>query len=454
VAKYRLDWLGTGGGLKWQSLVSLVAPNYYHIFDLQNFKGPGDPSFLYLYCSLAGLALAIFALVWKPDRWAVCFGCVALCGAIWMLGDSLPSWQYIYPRIPAWVRIAVHPEYGYCIFGESLALLAGLGLSRLRLSRLNTGPAFQWAIAAIIAVDLYATGSNRPMNCTALRDEPGLSDQAIYGSPELLQGVRRLTSGDFPPARMDTIGASVYWAECAPLTRVATGSGVNPLALERIIQIRLGLHDGGRAGWYYPVANLDSPMLDLMSERYLLAGGGEAATVAAHPRFRKIADLPGNTLFRNTTALPRAFAVTRVVERSFENAAALLRAPGFDPRAMAAIEPSTDQPFPLKSLTDGAGFQADLRFTEYSANHLALEASSDRPALLVLSDAWYPGWEARLDGARVPIYIADVAFRGVFLPPGRHTLVMDFRPRILPWSFGISLVFAIGLCVLGALRRA
>ena len=33
VAKYRADWLGTGGGLYWQSLVSLVLPNHYHIFD-------------------------------------------------------------------------------------------------------------------------------------------------------------------------------------------------------------------------------------------------------------------------------------------------------------------------------------------------------------------------------------------------------------------------------------
>ena len=43
VAKYRVDWLGTGGGLYWQSLVSLVAPNHYNIFDMSRFKGPWDP---------------------------------------------------------------------------------------------------------------------------------------------------------------------------------------------------------------------------------------------------------------------------------------------------------------------------------------------------------------------------------------------------------------------------
>ena len=63
VAKYRLDWLGTGGGLYWQSLVSLIAPNHYNIFDISRFTGPGDPTFLYLYSSIGGLLLAIFALL-------------------------------------------------------------------------------------------------------------------------------------------------------------------------------------------------------------------------------------------------------------------------------------------------------------------------------------------------------------------------------------------------------
>lgn len=449
VAKYRLDWLGRGGGLKWQSLVSLVRPNYYHIFDLKNFAGPWDPSFLYLYCSLAGLALVIFVLVWKRDRWVVCFGSLAFLGFLMMMGDSLPFWDYIYPLVPARVRIGIHPEYTYCIFEHCLAILAGLGLSRLPFSRLRIGSTLQWSIALIIALDLYLTGANRPMNCASLRDEPGLTDQAMDGSPRLLQVVRRLTSQTMPPARIDTIGASIDWAECAPLTRVATGSGASPLAQERIIQIRLGVHDGGRAGWYYPVAKLDSPMLDLMSEGYLLAGSSEAASVAGHARFQEVADLPGNILFRNLTAFPRAFAVPRVEELSLERAALRLRSAGFDARMLATIEPGSDAPFPSSLLTSGT-IHSTAQFTEYSPAHLALTASTDQPALLILTEAWYPGWEARLDNKPVPIYIADVAFRGIFLPQGEHTLVMDFRPRILPWSFAISLAFALallGLCV-------
>ncbi|MGA3259938.1 MAG: hypothetical protein ABSE35_13735, partial [Bryobacteraceae bacterium] len=48
VARYRADWLGKGGGLHWESLVSLVSPDHYHIFEMSRFHGPGDPTFLYL----------------------------------------------------------------------------------------------------------------------------------------------------------------------------------------------------------------------------------------------------------------------------------------------------------------------------------------------------------------------------------------------------------------------
>ena len=116
VAKYRVDWLGTGGGLYWQSLVSLVAPNHYNIFDISRFNGPGDPTFLYLYSSIAGLLLAIFALATRRDRTTALFALLLAFGMFWMLGDKTPMWRAIFPLLPEQVRIGIHPEYTYCIF--------------------------------------------------------------------------------------------------------------------------------------------------------------------------------------------------------------------------------------------------------------------------------------------------------------------------------------------------
>lgn len=429
VAKYRLDWLGTGGGLKWASLVSLVIPNYSHIFDLANFKGPGDPTFLYLYSSITGLLFAILVVVFRPDRWVACFASLGFLGGLFMMGDSLPVWRAVYPLLPEQIRIGIHPEFTYCVFGECLALLAGLGISRL-----IKKPPVQWGLAGVIALELYFVGSNRPMNCASLREDPGMSQ-------ELIERVRLFSALDFPPARIDnTDGVSIAWAEAAPLTRVPTGNGASPLAPERMIQIRLGLHGGGRSGWYYPVENFGSGMLDLMSERYLLVSDAAKSQVDANPRYRQMARLPGVLLYENTTAMPRAFVASQFMQAPFPHDARIIEAPGFDLRRQATLE--TVPP------ASGMGGTGTARFTAYTPNHLEVRASTDGPALLVLSEAWYPGWEARLDGKPAAIYIADAAFRGVIVPAGTHQLTMDFRPRILMYSAALSLIFLIALAIL------
>jgi hypothetical protein len=193
VAKYRLDYLGTGGGMKLESLISLVAPDHFHIFHLKDFGGPGDPTFLYLYCSLLGLALAAFALTRIRNRAVATFAILGALGCFWMLGDSTALWRAIYPLLPAGIRLAMHPEFTYCIFTECIAILAGLGLSRLPGKR-----AVQWTAALIIAADLYLAGSGRPMNCSSMREEPGLTPTSIDGSQELLSRVRALANASNP----------------------------------------------------------------------------------------------------------------------------------------------------------------------------------------------------------------------------------------------------------------
>ncbi len=152
VAKYRAGWLGSGGGLYWQSLVSLVWPNYYSLFDMARFHGPGDISFLYLYCSILGLALAIYAVAHFDLR----VGALLLMtgfGLVWMIGEHEPLWRALYPYLPISVRIGIHPEYTYGIFGLGLAGLAALGMDRLRLP-----DAARVGIGLAIAVDLFLVG--------------------------------------------------------------------------------------------------------------------------------------------------------------------------------------------------------------------------------------------------------------------------------------------------------
>jgi hypothetical protein len=439
VAGNRGDWLGSGGGLYWESLVSLIAPNHYHIFDLERFKGPWDPTFLYLYCSVGGLLLAIFALVGRKNRTTALLGCMGLFGLIWMLGDKTPLWRAIYPWLPEKIRIGIHPEYTYGIFTLALAGLAAMGLDSLRVGNLP-----RWLIGIVIAIDLFLVGSGRPMNSVSVKQDPGVTRHAFDGSADLLSEVRRYVNQDYPPSRIDTVDASLAWATSAPLTRIPTATGITPMAPENAIQLRLFLHDGNRAGWYYPVENLDSPVLDLMNVRYLVARAKGAERLLSHPRFRHVASLPGNELFENLSVMPRFFLVRQVKPTtSLAEARSLIQKREIDFRRTAIVDREL-APFP----PGDSGGTDQIKVLAYQPASLELSIRTSAPAFLVLSETYYPGWKAWLDGKPAPIYPTDIAFRGLVVPPGNHDVRMEFRPTILAISLGVSLCTAILLVIL------
>ena len=268
--------------------------------------------------------------------------------------------------------------------------------------------------------------------------------------------MRRLSFTANPPWRIDNLeGSPSDWAVQAPLTRVPSANGVSPLALENIIQLRLFLHDGDPWGWYYPVDHLDSPVLDLLNVRYLVASGEGVARVAALNRFRHAASLPGQEVFENRAVLPRFFLVhdARAV-KSLDEARGII-AGGIDFSKTAIVE----APLQLSPVT-ASGEQVHTVF--YEPDALEVEATAASDALLVLADNDYPGWRAWIDGRQSPIHPTDIAFRGVAVPAGTHRIRMEFHPVILTWSLALSFATAMALLVLalkayfsaGCLRRA
>ena len=403
VAKYRLDWLGTGGGLYWQSLVSLIAPNHYNIFDISRFKGPGDPTFLYLYSSIGGLLLAFFALAARRRKTTALFALLLAFGMLWMLGDKTILWRIFFPLLPAQVRIGIHPEYTYCIFSLAIAGLAAMGLDSLRIPNLA-----RWAIGAIIALDLFLVGSGRPMNSSLVQQDPGVTRDTFDGSASLLREVRHYVDQSVPPWRIDTVDTSMEWTYGAPILEVPSASGISPLALENTIQLRLFLHDGNRAGWYYPLEKLDSPVLDVMNVRYVLTRPVDLPRFAPLPKFRHIASLPGTEVFENTAVLPRFYFVRRVQPvGSLAEAHDLIEHRRIDLHETAI----TEQPIDLAPNNDSSP-TGEVKVIRYQPARIELSLQAPRASLLVLSETYYPGWKAWIDGQPTAIHSVDIALRG------------------------------------------
>ena len=91
------------------------------------FHGPGDITFLYQYCSLLGLALALYAIATQRNRNIALFAIMAVFGICWMLGDHTAPWRWFYPLLPEKIRIGIHPEYTYCILTMGIAGSALIG---------------------------------------------------------------------------------------------------------------------------------------------------------------------------------------------------------------------------------------------------------------------------------------------------------------------------------------
>jgi hypothetical protein len=93
---------------------------------------------------------------------------------------------------------------------------------------------------------------------------------------------------------------------------------------------------------------------------------------------------------------------------------------------------------------------------ERRPERVAIEAEADGPALLVVNDAFWPGWTAAIDGAPASILAADVVVRAIPFPAGRHRLELRYEPpevRIGWWLTAIG-ALALAASVAFPLRRS
>ena len=64
----------------------------------------------------------------------------------------------------------------------------------------------------------------------------------------------------------------------------------------------------------------------------------------------------------------------------------------------------------------------------YHNTEIAIEVDAPGGGILVLNDVWHPWWRATVDGKPAEILKANVLFRAVVVPPGRHEVRFTFHP--------------------------
>ncbi len=425
IARYRTDWFD-GWGFPPSIFKSLILlPPRSQVCDL-------------LYCGIGGLGLAVTAVLLKScRRLTVPLLSLTMLSGIWMLGNGTVYGRMVWTIMPKLVKGSLYPYYAIAPLCLGIAALAGVGLDAIP----RLAPYQRYAIALLVAADLIVAGFGRPMNTVDVRLDPGTTRDRIDGSAETLRTLRRITQGE-PPARTDTHAGPLPLAMAAALIQVPSANGYNPLALERLTQVRLSFAKGSRWGASYEVENLASPVVDALGVRYILT-----RQPIESPRFALRAELPGFRVYENNSAVPRFFLVHEVrTACNSEQAFKALRQPDFTPSSMAVVEAPSSAP----RLAVSHEPPEPVKVVSYGAREIDLQITPATPAYLVTSETNYPGWRAWIDGVEAPVLTTNGAFRGLFVPAGSHRVRFAFQPRILYIGAAISALFAcalLGVCL-------
>ncbi len=157
-------------------------------------------------------------------------------------------------------------------------------------------------------------------------------------------------------------------------------------------------------------------------------------------------------LYENHNVLPRAFLVNgyRVVTGD-EQYRKTLQSRKFNPSETVLL---MDVPEIEADSSDISEYNDSVCMKEYSNERAVFEVTSARKQFLFMSDTWYPGWKAYIDGKETHIYRANYAFRAVAVPPGQHTVMFCYKPWWYTAGIIISLVTLASILLLSLYRHA
>ena len=114
--------------------------------------------------------------------------------------------------------------------------------------------------------------------------------------------------------------------------------------------------------------------------------------------------------------------------------------PGYDPSAVVYLSNYEG----ADSLIGGSGRVLE---SAWQPDHIRWEVATGQPTMMAVSEISYPaGWVARVDGGETPIFQVNTILRGVMVPPGSHTVTLDFEPadmRYGRWIIRLALLAII-----------
>ena len=438
-----------------------------------------------LYMGVAPFFLAIFALLFVRDQYVVFYAVLGAFSFLAALGSSFPLHFLLYHLVPFYRSLQV-PIRLIFLFSFSLSVLSAFGLERVSKDMESAGKfagklsyLFIFFLAGLFlllffsdvrdlilssegglaapliflllffallgALFLFRSKRIGPAAFMALIVILALADLLSFGTRYFK--LSDVTEGELNPSYFDFLKSdkSLYRVaipseagfnvNLCKVHKVQTINGYNSVLLNDYIDY-LFYNDSGSLdfsripAWAkgYPFLSRDSKMTGLLNVKYFIfpvvKDGGTFVGIAASKYF-----------------LPRTFVVPgySVVE-SRDRMLETLGSKTFDPRSsvLLDLEPG------LSGYNFLPGTVGTAEIVEYSPDRIDMNVKADGDALLFLSEIYYPGWKAYVDGLETKIYRADYLFRSIAVKRGEHSISFIYDPL----SFRLGRYISLGALVL------
>jgi len=198
-------------------------------------------------------------------------------------------------------------------------------------------------------------------------------------------------------------------------------------------QLRCRMNNGRHA---IEFTSVNSRLVDLMGIKYVFS-----VKPLSESKLRLLFRGGEYYVYENTKVLSRVFFAEKLrIAANKEDALNIIRNSDFNPAHEVVLE----EPVELSDMSGSS--QAEI--ISYEPNKVVISAYSDTDSLLLLTDTYYPGWNAFVDSRPLKIYRGDYIFRGIIFPKGRHIVEFVYRPFMFILGAKISLVSLLAVLIL------
>lgn len=401
----------------------LYALAFAHVPGINLFRRPVDGAFVFVatLAVLAGHLLSDYVREGLPrsPAWRtalVATGAIGLIGwAVVFSGRSAHAWDSLRQVLKA-VPIA-------------LAAIAALwwAAKSTRARRVAAACVATMAAAELVWWNAASSLNAEPPGYYSVLERPAGEEAAALAVLERELAARH-AQGERP--RVEVVGVGGPWQNLAMTRGLEATNGYNPVRIgwyDRLVSPGETTHIVDQRQFPASFDGYDCALARELGLEYLVLG--RPIEQVPHLVRRPVSDIlmagPKVWIYRLTDPEPRVKFISRVM---VANVDAEVRAGWFhvNPASETAIIDADTAP--LRSYLPAKREGNYAQIVSWSPDRVEIEVDSLQPGVLVLHEAFYPGWLVEVDGQPARLLRANVLFRGVEVSEGRHNVVFRFAP--------------------------